>query len=60
MDIIYKDKEQGLRRRLELPCAEIVKRSPKKEQKSAVELVCNLLGIKDVSSSSSSSKHSSS
>jgi hypothetical protein len=40
---------RGSRRQsFEMPCAEIVKRSPKKEQAQASKLVCNMLGIKKV------------
>lgn len=45
MDVVFKDKN-GKRSRLELPCAEIVKQSPKSEQRAASSLVCGLLGIK--------------
>lgn len=45
MDIVFKDKT-GRRTKLELPCAAIVNRSPKPEQRAAASLVCNLLGIK--------------
>ena len=45
MNIIYKD-EKGQRQSLEMPCAHIVRRSPKDQQKSAVAVVCGLLGIK--------------
>lgn len=45
MNIIYKD-EKGKRQSLEMPCANIVRRSPKDQQKAAVAVVCDLLGIK--------------
>lgn len=45
MDVIFKD-NSGRRTKLQLPCAAIVNRSPKPEQRAATSLVCNLLGIK--------------